>query len=75
MWGGCLTEARSHGVLVFFLLFLALAATLFSCSAEQGGLSILVEDHRRNILIEIIEKICPAVSEKSFKAKVAMYAC
>ena len=28
--GGCLTEARSHSALVFFLLFLALAAALFS---------------------------------------------
>ena len=39
-WGGeggggrCLTEARSHGTLVFFLLFLAQAATLLSRAGQ-----------------------------------------
>ena len=31
---GCLTEARSHGALVFFLLFLALVVTLFSRAGQ-----------------------------------------
>ena len=68
MGNGCLTEARSHGALVFWVFF------MFSSGGhlvQQSRMvrAILVEDNPRNILVKLLKNLSSSVRGGLLKQK------
>ena len=62
-WGcGCLTEARSHGAVVFFFIII-FSSGGHLVQQNRTVWAILVEDHPRNILVKLLKNLSSSVRE------------